>query len=117
MADILVVDDDPTIILLLADILTEAGHTVRSAGSGAGGLIAVGTQRPALVLLDLQMPIGGGEVVARELRAFDTTLPIVLISADLERANALIEARHADALLVKPFDPDTVRTCVEQFVS
>jgi CheY-like chemotaxis protein len=117
MPDILIVDDDESTVAVLRKLLVEAGYTVRAAASGAAALVAIGTERPALILLDIHMPIVDGTMVARKLRSLDATLPIVAMSVERELAAALAAEGHANAFVAKPFEVDSVLQCVERFVS
>ena len=64
-AKILVVDDTPKNVKLLADILTARGYNVVTAASGAEALSQVEAERPDLVLLDVVMPEMSGYEVCR----------------------------------------------------
>jgi class 3 adenylate cyclase len=102
---ILVVDDTPLNVKLLADLLAVAGYTVETAGSGEEGLSKVKSFRPDLILLDVVMPGMSGYEVCAQLRAQPDTeaLPVVLVTAldpDAERVKGL-EA-GADEFLSKP---------------
>ena len=106
MADkILVVDDEPSNVSLLSDILSVEGYEVETASDGEQALRAVERQEPDLVLLDVVMPGLSGFDVCRRLRADErhASLPIVLVTAldpDSERMNGL--AAGADDFLGKP---------------
>jgi CheY-like chemotaxis protein len=80
---ILVVDDDPVSVELLAGILEGAGMQVLRAGGGAAGIAAARAERPALVLLDLMMPDVSGFEVIEELRADPAVcdVPILVVTA------------------------------------
>lgn len=116
MRDILVVDDDDSTIALLNTLLTNIGYRVRVARNGAAALVAVGKARPELILLDVRMPIVDGAQVARKLRGLDATLPIVLISVEVNPARALVAAGEANAFVAKPFDVDALLACVKRFM-
>lgn len=81
--EILVVDDNPTNLTLLSNILTEGGYDVRAALSGPLALRAAQAAPPDLVLLDINMPGMNGYDVCRELKAAEATrdVPVVFISA------------------------------------
>jgi CheY-like chemotaxis protein len=81
-ADILVVDDEPHIVALLAELLMDAGYCVRTASNGRIALAAIEQQLPALILLDYMMPVLSGQEVVRVLRAqgYDQW-PIIIKSA------------------------------------
>jgi adenylate cyclase len=104
-ASILVVDDIPQNVKLLADLLGFKGYAVVTASSGEEALAKVATEKPDLVLLDVMMPGMSGYDVCRRLRADPETalLPIVLCtSLDplQERINGI--AAGADDFLSKP---------------
>ena len=104
---ILVVDDEPKNVKLLADVLAFKGYAVVTAGNGTEGLEQVIAERPDLVLLDVMMPDINGYDVCRKLRAeaATATLPIVMVTAldpTQERVKG-IEA-GADDFLTKPLN-------------
>ena len=66
---ILVVEDDPLSRELVADLLEAAGYTVLQAEDGVGLVERVKRERPALILLDLQLPGVDGFTLARQLKA------------------------------------------------
>jgi adenylate cyclase len=106
-AKILVVDDTPKNVKLLADILTARGYNVVTAASGAEALSQVEAERPDLVLLDVVMPEMSGYEVCRKLRSNPATqlLPVVMVTAldpGEERVKG-IEA-GADDFLTKPIN-------------
>ncbi len=81
---ILIIDDDPLLSEAIATALALHGFETREAENGRAGLQAIETQRPALALLDLRMPVLDGEGVLRELKRRRIRLPVVLMSADDE---------------------------------
>ncbi len=83
-ASILVVDDDPTNILLLTRILTKSGYKVEKAQSGAECLEWVGRHSPDLILLDIRMPGMDGFEVCRRLKADAATarIPVMFLTAE-----------------------------------
>ena len=88
---ILVVDDTPVNVKLLADLLAVKGYEVATAASGAEALEQVARQRPDLVLLDVVMPGMTGYEVCRKLRedAKTATLPVVMVTAQQKQKIAL----------------------------
>jgi class 3 adenylate cyclase len=106
-AKVLVVDDTPQNVKLLADILSAKGYTAITAASGEEGLAKVANESPDLVLLDIMMPGLSGYDVCRRLRAEPATalLPVVLVTSldpQGERVKG-IEA-GADDFLQKPIN-------------
>jgi class 3 adenylate cyclase/CheY-like chemotaxis protein len=106
-AKILVVDDTPRNVKLLADLLAAKGYAVVTADSGAEALRQVDAERPDLVLLDVVMPGMTGYEACRKIRENPATgiLPVVMVTAldpAEERING-IEA-GADDFLTKPIN-------------
>jgi two-component system cell cycle response regulator DivK len=114
---ILVVDDQPANAILLAFVLSSAGHEVRTADRAAAALACIAEWSPDLVLMDLQLPgIDGFELTAR-LRRDPTTrdLPIIAVTAYAMKGD---EARALDAgcdgYLSKPIDTRTLAKTVAE---
>jgi serine phosphatase RsbU (regulator of sigma subunit)/CheY-like chemotaxis protein len=109
--DILIVDDTPTSVHLLAQILTRQGHQVRVALSGPEALAAAQAAPPDLILLDVMMPEMNGYEVCRQLKADERThdIPVVFISA-LGEADDKLEAFTVGGVdyIPKPFQPKEV---------
>src|SRR3989449_913517 len=106
-AKILVVDDTPQNVKLLADLLAVKGYAVATAASGAQALEKIETEQPDLVLLDVVMPEMSGYEVCRKIRGNPATamLPVVMVTAldpEQERVKG-IEA-GADDFLTKPIN-------------
>jgi len=106
-AKILVVDDTPRNVKLLADLLTIKGYEVVTAISGREALGQVETERPDLVLLDVVMPEMSGYEVCRKIREIPETkmLPVVMVTA-LDPAEERIKGIEAgaDDFLTKPIN-------------
>jgi DNA-binding response OmpR family regulator len=104
---VLVVDDTPHNVKLLADLLGARGYAVSSAASGEQALELIAANPPDLVLLDVMMPGISGYEVCRRLREIPATalLPVVMVTsldAQEERVKG-IEA-GADDFLTKPIN-------------
>ncbi|TAK24166.1 MAG: response regulator [Chloroflexota bacterium] len=99
---ILVVDDDESIRDLLRAALERRGYVVLTASDGEEALEMLGTVRPALLILDVQMPRLDGWGVMRELRFRRLDIPVVVISALLDFARRAVEL-GATHHLAKPF--------------
>jgi putative two-component system response regulator len=103
---VLVVDDNPSVALLLQQLLASDGHAVDTAGDGIEALERVARHPPDLVLLDLDMPRLDGFEVCRQIKSSPLTrlIPIVIVTAQ----SALQSKLHAwelgaDDFLTKPF--------------
>ena len=84
-SEVLVVDDDPDTRELVRRALEHEGMTVREAADGRAALTAVSASKPALVLLDLMMPVMDGFEFLRRLRADEAhaDLPVVVLTAKI----------------------------------
>ncbi len=104
---ILVVDDTPLNVKMLADLLTFKGYQAITAASGAEGLAKIEAEHPDLVLLDVMMPGMNGYEVCRQIRANPATgiLPVVMVTA-LDPAQERIKGLEAgaDDFLTKPIN-------------
>ena len=80
-ATILIIEDDPSIVLGLRMNLGRAGYRVRTASDGHIGLAELSRERPDLVLLDLMLPGVDGLELLRRIRAEDSTLPVLVLTA------------------------------------
>lgn len=106
MPKVLVVDDEPNIVLSLEFLMQQAGFTVSTAPDGETALLKVAEQQPDLILLDISLPgISGFEVLA-QLRSQEAykRLPIVMLTAhgrEVEKEKGL--ALGADDYITKPF--------------
>jgi CheY-like chemotaxis protein len=115
-ARVLVVDDDPDMRLAMNELLVDRGLLVDLAGDGREALDRAAEQRPALVILDITLPIVNGFGVADALRERYGTVPILAITAD---GGAVRKARRvgAYAFLRKPFELDDLLRMVERGLS
>jgi CheY-like chemotaxis protein len=115
---ILVVDDDPEIRDVMRWLLEDEGWTVETASDGRDALERATQTRPALIVLDMGLPILSGEEVAMRLRVYyqHQPPPIVVVSAD-GRAGEKAARIGAAAYLHKPFDVDELARLVRRTLS
>ena len=111
---ILIVDDDPAILSTVADILEFEGYPVERAANGAEGLAVVERVRPALVLLDMRMPVIDGWGFARVLQERGVQLPILVMTA-AQDARRWAQEIGAQGFIAKPFDLSDLLSAVETF--
>lgn len=108
---VLVVDDDDWVRDLVETVLLDEGYRVCTAANGRAALAALATERPDIVLMDVNMPHLDGLSACRILRGDrdDRTanLPVVIMSARPIGATQLHDCR-ADRFLPKPFDIDVL---------
>jgi two-component system, OmpR family, response regulator len=103
------VEDEPTILGLLAESLRFAGFDVVTAASGMEALRAAAAARPDLILLDVMMPDGDGFEVIRQIRSGGPRVPVIFLTAAgsvHERVTGL--TLGADDYVTKPFSLDEV---------
>ena len=116
---ILVVEDDPVILDLLAVNFELEGYTVVRAVDGEDGLATARRFRPAAVVTDIMMPKRSGLDLLRDLRgdADLAAVPVILVSAKA-LASDIREglAAGADDYVTKPFEPDELLVRVEKLI-
>ncbi|MEO8194588.1 MAG: response regulator transcription factor [Gemmatimonadales bacterium] len=105
---VLVVDDEPHIVALVAYHLAKSGYRVSTATSGSDALALSSRERPSLVILDLMLPGMSGFEVIRKLRAGERTrdVAVLMLTArreEVDRIEGL--SLGADDYLTKPFSP------------
>lgn len=104
---VLVVDDEPTILEVVARYLDRAGYATVQAADGAEALRLAESADPDLVVLDLMLPKLDGLEVMRRLHEGDgRPVPVILLTARGEESDRLVGLRRgADDYVVKPFSP------------
>ncbi|CAA9314142.1 MAG: Phosphate regulon transcriptional regulatory protein PhoB (SphR) [uncultured Gemmatimonadaceae bacterium] len=105
---ILVVDDEPDIVALVAYHLAKAGYRVATAANGHDALAVARRERPALLVLDLMLPGMSGFDVLSELRADASTrdVAVLMLTARKEEPDRIQGlSLGADDYLTKPFSP------------
>jgi cyclic di-GMP phosphodiesterase len=112
LAQILVVDDEPSIVDVLTRFLTREGYAVVTASNGRQALERVQQEQPDLILLDVTMPEMDGFTVCQRLKEDERTalIPITMLTGldDREHRTRGIEA-GADDFLTKPFEQSILR--------
>lgn len=104
--NVLIVDDEPNIVLSLKFLMTQEGYEVRTAANGEEALRALAKQVPNLVLLDVMMPKPDGFEICQAIRSTLAwrDIPVIILTAkgrDVERQKGL--AMGADDYITKPF--------------
>src|SRR5437764_7041108 len=115
-ASILVVDDTPANLQVLAGMLKDRGYKVRPVPSGKLALLAARRDPPDLILLDINMPEMNGYEVCRQLKADEMLrgIPVIFISAlneNLDKVNAF--ATGGVDYITKPFQMEELHARVE----
>jgi nitrogen-specific signal transduction histidine kinase/CheY-like chemotaxis protein len=112
---ILVADDEPAVLALIRSVLSEGNYEVIGAADGRAAVaqFTAAPNRVALALLDLTMPVMGGEETAARLRALRPELPIIITSGYSEtEARDRFGGSGMGIFLQKPFAPDALLAAV-----
>ncbi len=100
---ILVVDDDPSIVSILAAALTGEGYQVLTAHDGQTACGIAATQSPSLIIMDVMMPQCNGILATMRIRQ-ESNVPILMLSAKAEGSDRVLGLEAgADDYLIKPF--------------
>src|SRR5918999_807559 len=111
---VLLVDDDHTLLTVLARRLTREGYDVQTAGSGAAALRSLQGGWPAILVVDLMMPGMDGFELCRRVKQI-ADLPIIVLSAvDASEAKVSALELYAEDYVTKPFDPDELVARVQR---
>lgn len=123
MAKLLIVDDEPTLVLLMRTVLEKSGHTVAEAGNGAEALAKLGVspdepsaELPDLILLDVMMPILDGVATAAALRGHPRAggIPILIVTAKGDMRPLFEAMPQVAGFFQKPFTPTGLREAVQR---
>jgi CheY-like chemotaxis protein len=120
MARVLVVDDEPDVLLLCRLNLQQRGHELLEASGGGLALEIARERHPDVIVLDLMMPGVTGYDVLEALQGDDATsdIPVLVLTAKSLRADR--ERSHgmgAAAFLTKPFLPDELCEMVDSLLA
>ena len=114
---VLVVDDSATVRKQVRTVLEEAGYSVVEAEDGAEGLRQTEAHCPALLIVDVHMPVMDGYSMVAELRrlpAYARTPVFMLTTESSQKSARLGRDAGATAWIVKPFNAVTLREGVEK---
>jgi DNA-binding response OmpR family regulator len=113
---VLLVDDDPSLLAVVARRLEREGYAVRTAPSGPAALKQLEAFWPALVVVDMMMPGMDGFELCRRIKLL-ADLPILVLSAvDASEAKVSALERYAEDYVTKPFDPDELVARVQRIL-
>ncbi len=117
MAQILVIDDEPADRHLMRQALEKEGHSVHEAETAADALEQLRSEVPDVVILDILLPDENGLEVFQKIRAIDSAVPVIFVTA-LGSSHTAIEAvrRGAFDYLVKPLKVNELRELVGRAV-
>ncbi|MBU3758513.1 MAG: response regulator [Candidatus Omnitrophica bacterium] len=105
---VLIVEDEKSILELLAYTFEKEGFRVYASGEGGDGLEKAGRLQPSLILLDLMLPGMDGLEILKALRANQTTasIPVIMLTARSEEIDKIVGLElGADDYVTKPFSP------------
>jgi CheY-like chemotaxis protein len=117
---ILVAEDSHTVQAMVSSRLERSGYDVLATDNGSDALRLAQEHRPALVILDIEMPGMTGVEVTRRLRADDGTrgIPVILLtSRDQDADVAAGYAAGASEYITKPFSPQELQSRVESLLA
>ena len=121
MARVLVVDDEPSVVMLMRFVLEKSGHAVTEAHNGLEALKALGVdphddsvELPEVVLLDVMMPIMDGLATAEAMRDHPraSKVPILVVTAKGDMRQLFEAMPQVAGFFQKPFDPKLLREAV-----
>ncbi len=118
-APILVVDDNPTNLKLVRVLLRSKGHDVRTATDADEAIAAIAAARPALILMDLQLPGMDGLELTRRLKADPATRDIVVIALTayaMKGDDQKARAAGCDDYVTKPINVDELPTLIASWI-
>ncbi|MEO8128423.1 MAG: response regulator transcription factor [Bryobacteraceae bacterium] len=111
---ILLIEDEPGLVITVTDLLTGAGYEVDSAGDGEAGLAKAMARHFDLIILDVMLPKKSGFDVCRELRQKGADTAILMLTAKTQVIDRVVGLKlGADDYLTKPFDPSELLARVE----
>jgi DNA-binding NarL/FixJ family response regulator len=116
---LLVVDDDPSLLLAVSETLRAEGYEVQTARRGSEAMIRVAESLPDLIISDIRMPGMDGYALVRNLRAAPRTrlVPIVFLTAKDETTDRIAGFRTGvDAYVTKPFEPEELVAIVKSIL-
>src|SRR6266705_1589646 len=111
---LLLIEDEPGLVLTLSDLLAAEGYTVESATDGLTGLAKATSESFDGIILDVMLPGKNGFDVCREIRQRGSDVAILMLTAKTQVVDRVVGLRlGADDYLQKPFDPSELLARVE----
>jgi two-component system alkaline phosphatase synthesis response regulator PhoP len=114
MNPILLIEDEPGLVMTITDLLSVEGHSVESVSDGDAGLAKATREKFALIILDVMLPKKTGFEVCRQLRQAGVDTAILMLTAKTQVVDRVVGLKlGADDYLTKPFDPAELLARVE----
>jgi two-component system, OmpR family, alkaline phosphatase synthesis response regulator PhoP len=114
MNPILLIEDEPGLVMTVTDLLTAEGHRVESVSDGDAGLAKATREKFAVIILDVMLPKKTGFEVCRQLRQAGVDTAILMLTAKTQIVDRVVGLKlGADDYLTKPFDPAELLARVE----
>jgi two-component system, OmpR family, alkaline phosphatase synthesis response regulator PhoP len=114
MNPILLIEDEPGLVMTITDLLASEGHRVESVSDGDAGLAKATREKFALIILDVMLPKKTGFEVCRQLRQSGIDTAILMLTAKTQIVDRVVGLKlGADDYLIKPFDPAELLARVE----
>lgn len=115
-ADILIVEDHPTMREAMRLVLEHEGFVIREAADGSSALSMVREQPPDLMFLDLNIPGASGAAVLQEVKSDPATadVRVIIVTATGEEGREYVLSLGADEYFTKPFSPTALLRTVER---
>ena len=113
---ILIVDDSPAVVDILAQLCEFLGHEVVCAKDGAEGLILLHTETDIdMVFTDYKMPKMNGAEMTKRINARYQDLPVVLVTGSVVVTDSELESAGFDAVVHKPFELKIIADSIARF--
>ncbi len=112
---ILVVDDEPSVRLVLSEFLREEGHEIETASNGTEALETFHQSKWDMVLTDRAMPGMSGDELAAAVKQTDPHVPVVMITGNVDpKRDFVAEPRLVDVVVRKPFTFAAIRNAMSE---
>jgi len=119
---LLIVDDEPDAVLILAKTLSARGYEVTTAGRGRQAIMLARVEKPDLILLDILMPDMDGTQVASALWEEQATrdIPVIFLTCLITKITQQIGSQYYDAdkcaFIAKPYDLDKLLAEIDRLI-
>jgi two-component system, cell cycle response regulator DivK len=116
---ILVVEDQEDNRRIIRDLLSSVGYQLIEAADGEAGVRLAASERPDLILMDIQLPVLDGYQATRQIKADPELrlIPLIVVTSyALSGDDAKAEAAGCDAYVAKPFSPRQLLATIRRFL-